>query len=317
MFSPQSDDTALVTGGAGFLGSALVRRLLALGWRKVYVLDDFSTGSEKNLASLSGPIEVCQHDLAKLDDDKLRSILPDVQMVFHLAAVKNRAGQLSPERLWQTNVDGTFRLLDQCARAGIARVVFTSSLFAYGRVKGDNLVETEPSDPMTLYGLSKLTGENLLKYYARTSGMSTLSLRVFFAYGSRQSQHSGYKTLINRTIERISKNLAPQIYGDGQQQLDYIYYEDVIDALIQSTEKTFQGDVLNVSTGSGSSVHDVVHAIRDMMDHTGEIEYGEPDETAGTRRVGDHGLAARRLNWTAATPLTEGLSHTCRELMAK
>src|SRR5690606_6745753 len=168
-------------------------------------------------------------DLSDLTFDEMKRLLEGVDVLFHLAAQKHTHRVDSAQRVLAANVMATERLFRAAAAVGVRRVVFASSLFAYGRMVGAPMTESEVAIPNTIYGVSKLTGEGLLRSVTRDTGLEGVTLRLFFIYGPRQFVGLGYPSVIIRSFDRISQGLGPTIYGDGKQALDYVYIDDAID----------------------------------------------------------------------------------------
>src|SRR5262245_2344399 len=236
----------VVTGGAGFIGSHLVGRLVADGAR-VVVLDSLRCGSAANLGAAAGRVDLVRFTLGHDDPAALDAHLAGADTVFHLAAEKHQQSASRPRELLRANVEGTHDLLDAAARHGIRRVVFTSSLYAYGRMTGPPCAESDPLQPSTLYGISKVTGEQLLRLFAARHGLPSTVLRLYFIYGPRQFAGLGYKSVILQNFERILRGEPPVIHGDGTQALDYVYVADAVEALLLAATADCAGEVFNVA----------------------------------------------------------------------
>ena len=246
--------TVLVTGGCGFIGSHLVRRLLAEGARRVIALDSLRYGSEQNLAELAGGerLACVRFELGSDEPALLDRHLEGVDHLFHLAAEKHNQSKHDPDAVLRANVLGTHQLFAAAVRAGVKKTVFSSSLYSYGRLAGPPSRETDLPLPTTVYGISKLCGERLLAHHAGSGPMRGDSLRFFFVYGPRQFAGTGYKSVIVKNFERIRAGQPPVIFGDGSQRLDYVFVEDVVDAALRCMESPDSGRLLNVGIGGGN-----------------------------------------------------------------
>ncbi|HVR72608.1 MAG TPA: NAD-dependent epimerase/dehydratase family protein [Vicinamibacteria bacterium] len=301
----------LVTGGCGFIGSHLVRRLLAEGVAGVAVVDSFRYGRPDTLAGLGARVRLVRHDLGQDRPEALRDVLAGTDAVFHFAAEKHHTQGTALDVL-RTNVAGTSGLLQAAQASGVGKVVFASSVFAYGRRQGPPLREDEPARPTTAYGMSKLLGERLLGHFGAPHGPAHVTLRYFFVYGPRQHLGLGYKSVIVKTYERLLRGERPTVHGDGQQALDYVFVDDAVEAALAALRAGRSGAVYNVGSGAATPIDDLVDR---MMRVAGRIlpkEYLPPDETAGSCRVADLARTAAELGWRPRVDLDEGLSRTWR-----
>ncbi len=296
----------VVTGGAGFIGSHLVHELVARGAAQVTVVDSLRYGDLANLGSES-KVRMVKHEIGFDPEAELAGALEGADLLFHLAAEKHNQSKDSPARVIKSNVSGTLSLYELAVRAGIKKVVFSSSLYAYGRLRGDAMVESERCDPRTVYGISKLTGEQLLAYTGDTSKVPWNVLRYFFIYGPKQFAGMGYKSVIIKSFERLLAGEPAVVFGDGEQALDYVFVDDAVDATIRAMEADVSGEVLNVATGKAVKVKDLVAEIT-RASKTGVAPIAGPaDWTAGTNRFGDPHKTAERLGWRVTTSLEAGL----------
>jgi UDP-glucose 4-epimerase len=296
----------LVTGGCGFIGSHLVRALVGAGAGRVTVVDSLRYGDRANLGGSSPNVEIVQHTLGVDDPAALRAALRGVRFVFHLAAEKHNQSKDDPVRVMRSNIEGTWLLLDAAARAGVEKIVFTSSLYAYGRLGGAPFVEDELPRPRTIYGISKLTGEHLLA----VAGTPFTVLRYLFVYGPRQFAGMGYKSVIVKTFERLLRGEPPVVFGDGEQTLDYVFVDDVVDATLAALASGANGEVINIGSGRPTTVNELMTLMQDVAGTRLPVRHDPPDWTAGSYRVGNVDKARRVLGWTARTPLRDGLAAT-------
>jgi UDP-glucose 4-epimerase len=302
---------ALVTGGAGFIGSHLVDALVARG-DAVTVVDDLSSGREQNLAgALAGGAELTRADVR--DGQALAAIVARArpQAIFHLAAqVDVRVSLADPGRDARTNVEGTINVLEAARTAGAERVVFSSTGGAiYGETDLLPTPESVAPLPMAAYGQSKFCAERYLGLYERLYGLSTIALRFGNVYGPRQDPH-GEAGVIAIFCGRLRAGERPRIYGDGTQTRDYIYVEDLVQALLSAGAST-AGDVVNIGTETETTV---LELLRVLSEHHGP---GAPEAEFAPARTGeidrsclDATRARELLGWRASTPLAEGLRRT-------
>ena len=301
----------IVTGGCGFIGSHLVRRLSELDVAAVTVLDDLRGGSPANLADLDDRIELRTVSIDGSAPREVEDALTGADYLLHLAAVKSNDPDRGPEEILRTNVLGTYQLFEAAGRAGVRRIVFTSSLYAYGRMTGPPMREDEPALPATVYGTSKLAGERFLCALAAKGGPAFNSLRCFFAYGPGSSRESSYRSVVTQTIDRQLRGESAVVHGDGLQELDYVYIGDVVEATLRALTAEQTGELLNVCSGEGVRVIDLLGEIQRTAGHEGDPILPAPaDETDGTSRVGDPSHCADVLGFKASTSLREGLAAT-------
>jgi UDP-glucose 4-epimerase len=302
---------ALVTGGAGFIGSHLVDALVARG-DAVTVVDDLSSGREQNLVgAVAAGAELARADVR--DGRALAEIVAAArpQAIFHLAAqVDVRVSLADPGHDARTNVEGTINVLEAARKAGGARVVFSST---GGAIYGDTDLLPTPESvaplPMAAYGQSKYCAERYLGLYERLYGLSTIALRFGNVYGPRQDPH-GEAGVIAIFCGRLRAGERPRIYGDGTQTRDYIYVGDLVQALLSAGDST-AGDVVNIGTETETTV---LELLRVLCEHHGPDAPQAQFAPARTGEIDRSCLDATRarelLGWRASTPIAEGLRRT-------
>ncbi|HYY03020.1 MAG TPA: NAD-dependent epimerase/dehydratase family protein [Gaiellaceae bacterium] len=293
---------AIVTGGAGFIGSHVVEMLLTRG-DDVYVLDNFATGKRSNV---SDGARIHEGDIRTDVDSVFDAVAPDV--CFHLAAQADvRVSVTRPDYDADVNVLGTIRVLD-AARQHDAKVVFTSTGGAiYGECDGGPADEDAARQPLAPYGTSKLAGEEYIATYNRLYGSSHVVLRYGNVYGPRQDPH-GEAGVVAIFMNRLRDGAAPRIFGDGRQTRDYVYATDVAEATLAAVGR--DGGVYNIGTAQETSVLELLGRIQRVAGTSVAPEFAEPRPGELQRSVLDISRAARDLGWRPRHTLDEGLAET-------
>jgi UDP-glucose 4-epimerase len=312
-----AQSAVMVTGGCGFIGSHLVRRLLGLGARRVVIIDSLCYGDPANLGDASSAVEIVRHRLGTDAVTALQERMQGIDYLFHLAAEKHNQSKDDPHAVIRANIDGSHTLFEVAARCGVRKIIFTSSLYAYGRLHGPPFREDELPQPRTVYGITKLCGEHLLRYAHVTHGVAYNVLRYLFVYGPRQFAGTGYKSVIVKNFERMLDGQSPTVYGDGTQQLDYVFVDDAVDAAVQALETDRAGEVLNIGSGVGTSVNALTDLMLTVAQQRLAKQYQAPDWTAGSSRVGDITKARRVLGWEPRVSLADGLARTYAWLVGR
>jgi UDP-glucose 4-epimerase len=299
--------SVLVTGAAGFIGGHLCQRLEELNVVRLVAVDSLRSGNWSRVPLSTKKIN---RDISSIPLESWIEMLSGVDVLFHLAAEKYNSSKSTPEKLITTNVSATERILRAAALAKVGRVVFTSSLYAYGSLGPEPMVETDVPKPNTLYGASKLMGEHILASTDRDLGLSWNCARLFFIYGPQQFADGGYKSVIISNFERIHRGERPVVFGDGLQKLDYVYVSDCVNALIGLATTHLDRTVANIASGTPVSVLDLTTLMLDITGSQLSPVFQDRDWTHGTSRWGSIELARESLGWSAATSLVEGLTST-------
>jgi UDP-glucose 4-epimerase len=311
---------AVVTGGAGFIGSHLVEELVALGWQ-VRVLDDLSTGSLANLEAAKrmpgvvldiAVMDVCEAQASECIADWSPAV------VFHLAAQPSVvASEKDPARDAEVNVVGTARVAEGAAGAGGSFVVYAASGGTlYGEVDEEDLPVPEdfPPRPISFYGLSKKTGIDYLELYRAKGRLRYTALALANVYGPRQDP-AGEAGVVAIFLDRLAKGLAPVIYGDGEQTRDFVFVGDTVEAFIAAAERQPDGLVINVGTGERTSVNRLLALIAEVTGIRAEPDYAPPRGGELRHICLDPNRALVRLGWRARTSLAEGIRATAATIL--
>ena len=296
----------LITGGAGFLGSALSNRLAAAG-HEVRVIDDLSAG---DAGRLDDKVLFTRGDVN--DRPKLWTLLQDVECVYHLAArVSVPQSVLYPREYNAVNVGGTVSVMEAMRDAGVNRVVLTSSGAVYGAQTEQPLRESIVPKPDSPYAVSKLSAE----YYVRTIGalwgLETVALRVFNAYGPGQPLPASHPPVVSRFLKSVASGGSLIVHGEGSQTRDYVFISDVIDALsAAATARTVSQLVINVGSGTAVSLNELVTVVGAAMNTTLEPLFNSSESGGVHAMCADLTLAAQKLGYRPRVSLPEGLRRT-------
>ncbi|MCH8349303.1 MAG: SDR family oxidoreductase [Chloroflexi bacterium] len=297
--------TALVTGGAGFIGSHLVDRLVSQGFR-VVVIDNLSTGKLKNLnpAATFHHVDITNKSVVEV----FQREQPD--LVFHLAAQASvSASTKDPIQDSDINVMGTLRLLEAARRCGIEKFIYSSTGGAlYGEPQYTPCDENHPIVPLSPYALSKYVGELYLQLYHRLYLLNYTTLRYGNVYGPRQEPH-GEAGVVAIFTQAMLEGKQPQIFGDGNQERDFVYIDDVVEANLAAIERG-DADAFNIGTGEKTSVNRIFESIQSIIKYRWGPEHG-PARPGEVYQISlDGSKAARELGWTPQATLEEGLGQT-------
>lgn len=298
---------ALVTGGAGFIGSNLAHTLLARG-HDVRLLDNFSTGHRANIELLDA--EVVEGDLRSYE--RVAAAVGGVEVVFHQGALPSVPRSIQdPLTSTAVNVEGTLNVILAARDAGVRRVVFASSSSVYGDAPGMPRRESQPLSPLAPYAVSKLAAEQYCMVANRVYGVETVALRYFNVFGERQDPLSGYAAVIPKFIRMMLDGQRPTIFGDGQTSRDFTHVENVVEAnLAAAVEPAAAGRVMNIAVGSSHTLNELVSELQGLVDSELEPEYGPPRPGDVSESLADVSLARELLGYEPRIEFEEGLQRT-------
>jgi UDP-glucose 4-epimerase len=299
---------ALVTGGAGFIGSHIVEELLQRG-ASVRVLDNFSSGKRTNLASFQGDLEILEGDLR--DAEAIKSATHGMELVFHLAAfISVPQSMLEPEDCFAINVAGTAKLLEAARQAGVRKVVLSSSTAVYGNPDKYPTDEQTPLKPLSPYALSKQVNELYARLYTQTFNLPVTALRYFNVYGPRQNPNSAYAAAISIFAQRLVNGEPITIYGDGKQSRDFIFVKDVVRANLLAAESEAAGEAFNICTGHETTLLDLLKELSELSPRQPAVRFEAPRLGDIYRSQGNPEKAATALGFRAGITLADGLAQT-------
>ena len=301
---------ALVTGGAGFIGSHIASALAASGAR-VRIIDDLSTGYRENIEEIGGDVDFIQGSVA--DEAALNRAIEGAELVFHEAAIPSVPRSVeNPRQTHVASVDSTFSLLLAAKENNVRRIVYAASSSAYGDQPTLPKVETMLPEPLSPYAVAKLVGEQYCQVFTRVYGLETISLRYFNVFGPRQDPSSQYSGVISRFISAVIGGETPVIYGDGEQSRDFTYIGNVVDANLKAAESAKAvGHVINIANGERISLN---HLLREVQDLTGKANLTadyQPTRAGDVKHsLADISRARDLLGYEPKIDLRQGLSLT-------
>jgi UDP-glucose 4-epimerase len=296
----------LVTGGAGFIGSHIVRALLAKG-RRVRVLDDLSTGKRGNLDEVAAEIEFIEGDIR--DVTTVERAVRGVDAVFHLAARASVPRSVKePRAAHEVNVTGTLNLLIAARDAGVRRFVYSASSSAYGDTPVmPKTVEMRPV-PLSPYAVSKLAAEHYCAVWSHVYGLQTISLRYFNVFGPRQDPHGPYAAVIPAFVSRMLRGQAPVIFGDGEQSRDFCFIENVVQAnLLAADVGEIRGEVVNVACGERTTLNEIVADLNKLLGTSLRPVYEPPRAGDVKHSLADISTTRKVLGYEPRVMFPEGL----------
>jgi UDP-glucose 4-epimerase len=303
----------LVTGGAGFVGSAIVDQLLEAGAAEVRVLDNFARGNMSNLAQAfeKGGVRVVEGDVS--DRAVVDKLVKGADYVFHQAALRITRCAEAPREAVAVLIDGTLNVLDSAVRHGVKKVVAASSASVYGEPSYLPIDEAHPFNNRTMYGAGKIAGEQMLRAFYTTSGLPYVAFRYFNVYGPRMDITGVYTEVLVRWLDAIESGKPPLIFGNGSQSMDFVFVEDVARANLLAAQSDVTDEVFNVGTGVQTSLNELCDLLLRLSDSKLRPEYREARTVANvqTRRAAVE-KAKRELGFEARVLLEEGLQELIR-----
>ena len=289
----------LVTGGAGFISSHLAHALLEKG-NEVIVLDNFSTGRPQNLDHVADTIRLVESDISQTGS--WQGLLDGVGQVFHLAALADIVPSIeNPDKYCQSNVNGTFNVLEACRKFDVKKIIYSASSSCYGIPDKYPTKETADIRPLYPYALTKYLGEQLVMHWCQVYDLPAVSLRLFNVYGPRSRTSGTYGAVLGVFLAQKLAGKPFTVVGDGTQTRDFTFVSDVVDALINAAESDVRGEIINIGSGNTCSVNNLVELLEGDVVHIPKRP-GEPDCTWA-----DITKAGKLLGWRPSMKFEEGV----------
>jgi UDP-glucose 4-epimerase len=298
----------LVTGGAGFVGSAIVDQLFAAGASEIRVIDNFVRGSWRNLEGALGRSAVIVIEGDVRDANLVRRATEGVDYVFHQAALRITRCAEAPREAVEVLIDGTFNVLEAAIEHKVKKVIAASSASVYGEPSYLPIDEAHPFNNRTMYGAGKIASEQMLRALHETSGLRYIGFRPFNIYGPRMDMTGVYTEVLVRWLDAIDAGTPPLIFGDGTQSMDFVYVDDVARANLLAAQSDIVDEFFNLGTGVQTSLNELCHLVLKLTGSSLQPEYRKPRSVANVqRRRAAVEKAEKLLGFRASVPLESGL----------
>ena len=297
----------LVIGGAGFLGSHIVDQLTSTPAREIVVLDNFVRGTRDNLHEAVKDPRVTVVDGSVTDRRLLAELMSGTDYVFHLAALWLYECVNEPRSALEVNVVGTYNVVEAAAAAKVKKVVYSSSASVYGDAVFTPMTEEHPFNNRTMYGATKIAGEQFFRAFYEQRKMDYVGLRYMNIYGPRMDDKGTYVSVIMKVLDRLDQGLPPIIFGDGSQAYDFVHVDDVARANILAMQADAADEFFNVGIGVKTTIRELVDMLLEITGSDLRPEFHPQEQMFVTHRVGSTEKAERLLGFRATVPLEEGL----------
>jgi UDP-glucose 4-epimerase len=302
------ESRVLVIGGAGFVGSHLVDQLTEEPVKEIIVLDNFVRGTRENLSEAVKDKRVRVVEGSVMDLRLLRELMQGTDYVFHLAALWLFECVHQPRSALEVNVVGTYNVIETAQQAGVKKVVYSSSASVYGDALFTPMTEDHPFNNRTMYGATKIAGEQFFRAFNEQSKLDYVGLRYMNIYGPRMDYKGTYVSVIMKVLDRIDQGLPPLIFGDGSQAYDFIHVRDVARANVLALKSDATDEFFNVGMGVKTTINELTARLIELSGSKVQPEYRPQEQMFVTHRVGSTEKAERLLGFRAQTTLEEGLT---------
>ena len=305
----------LVIGGAGFIGSHTIDELLKQDIKQVILYDNFCRGNYKNLenAFKDSRFKICEYGGDILQLDTLNKIITGIDGVFHFAALWLLQCQDFPRSAFETNIKGTFNVLEACHNANIEKLIFSSSASVYGDAEYEPMTEEHPYKNKNFYGATKICGEQMLRAFYYQYNLDYLGLRYMNVYGERQDYSGAYTSVIIKMLNAINQGNQITIYGDGSEKFDFISVEDCAKANIHAMKSSKSNSNINIGTGIATSLNELANHILEIKKSNQTIKYiRNNNKTLVRNRIGSIDKAYKEIGFKSKVNLRDGLNKTIK-----
>jgi UDP-glucose 4-epimerase len=302
-----NNSRVLVIGGAGFVGSHVVDQLIKEPLREIVVLDNFVRGVPTNLRQAMQDSRVRVIEGSITDRELLCELMDDTDYVFHLAALWLYECVHQPRAALEVNVVGTYNVIEAAQQTGVKKIIYSSSASVYGDALVTPMTEEHPFNNRTMYGATKIAGEQFLRAVYEQHGLEYIGLRYMNIYGPRMDYKGAYVSVIMKVLDRIDQGLPPIIFGDGSQAYDFVHVHDVARANIRALKSDAKDEFFNVGMGVKTTINELVHLLLEITGSKVRPEYRPQEQMFVSHRVGSTEKAKRMLGFQADIPLHAGL----------
>jgi len=302
-----NDKSVLVIGGAGFIGSHIVDQLTEEPVRRIVILDNFVRGTRENIQSaLKDPrVELVEGSI--MDLDLLKRLMKETDCAFHLAALWLYECVHEPRSAVEINALGTYNVIEAAQEGNVEKVIFSSSASVYGDALFTPMTEDHPFNNRTMYGATKIAGEQFFRAFNEQYGLGYVGLRYMNVYGPRQPIHGAYTSVITSMLERLSNHQPLIVHGDGSQTYDFVYVKDAARANLCAASSTVTKGFYNVGRGEGTSILSLAHLLMEITGMDVGVEFREDRDLAVQRRIADIRRAQADLGFKAEIELRTGI----------
>jgi UDP-glucose 4-epimerase len=301
----------VVIGGAGLIGSHTVDRLVREDVKEIVIYDNFVRGTHENLANAmkDSRVKIFEAGGDITQGDILRAALTGADSVFHFAALWLLQCHEFPRAAFDVNVRGTFNVMEACIKAGVKRLVYSSSASVYGDAVEEPMTEDHPFNNKNFYGATKICGEAMLRSFHHRYGLNYVGLRYMNVYGPRQDYHGAYIAVIMKMLDAIDRGEGPTIFGDGSEAFDFVAVEDCAKANICAMKAEINDRFYNVGTGKRTSLKEIAEKLLALTGSNQEIQYASRSQATLVRnRIGSPVRASKEIKFDAEIDLNDGLS---------
>ena len=297
----------MLIGGAGLVGSHIVDQLIQEPVNEIVIYDNFVRGTRKNLKSALQSPKVRVIEASMTDEKTLYKSLEGVDGVFLLASLWLGECVNDPRKAWETNVMGSWNVVEACQKMGVERVVYSSSASVYGNALVTPMTEEHPFNNRTTYGATKIAIEQMFRAAFEQYKLPFVGMRYMNIYGPRMDYEGVYVSVIMKVLDRIFEDQPPLIYGDGSQMYDFIYVEDAAEANIMGMKADCADEFFNIGMGVGTTINELVDILLELTNSSLKPEYLPQEESFVTYRIGSVEKAEELLGFKARTQLIDGL----------